>query len=54
MDTLGLIGFLFMVCGRGHSTLKCPYECLGRAGHYMPDERAELLADDEPIPTEDE
>ncbi len=49
-DTLGF----FAVCGRGHSHFKCPWDCLGRAQLLHPPERDALLADSEPIPTEDE
>jgi hypothetical protein len=52
LDALALV-FTETVCGRGHSTFKCPFDCLGHAQHLLRARRDELLADDEPMEPSD-
>lgn len=56
MPTLDALALVFMdaVCGRGHSTFKCPFGCLGTKQLLSRTRRDELLADADPIPVEDE
>lgn len=49
-----VLPILDVVCSLGHSMFKCFDDCPGRERLIYRQERDSLLADAEPIPTEDE